>query len=144
MGEVRAIHKAPNYDRPPTPARNWAPPEIVKKEALASNYTIRSETYAVCIVLTEIATLELPFGELPERVTVREWYEKLVIEKLRPPLPLDLPEDLRVMMEKCMENEPQLRPTPAELLIALEKCIQRMKKEEDDNDDSEDEESGCS
>lgn len=54
LGEARRISALSQYEKPPSPARNWIPPEIVPKHAPASNYTMKSEVYAVCIVIAEV------------------------------------------------------------------------------------------
>jgi hypothetical protein len=123
LGEARRISALAQYEKPPSPARNWIPPEIVPKHAPASNYTMKSEVYAVCIVIAELALLELPFGELPERVTLRTWYDKLVMDRIRPILPMDMPSDLRALVELGMETEPDMRPSMADLHAAFEEYV---------------------
>jgi serine/threonine protein kinase len=120
LGEARRISALAQYEKPPSPARNWIPPEIVPKHSPPSNYTLKSEVYAVCIVIAELALLELPFGELPERVTLRTWHDKLVIDRIRPMLPVDMPSELRALVELGMETEPDMRPTMVDLHAAFE------------------------
>lgn len=67
--------------------------------------------------------LELPFGELPERVTLRSWYDKLAVDRVRPILPEDMPKELREIVELGMETDPELRPSIEDLLAAFEEYI---------------------
>lgn len=55
LGEARRISALAQYEKPPSPARNWIPPEIVPKHSPPSNYTLKSEVYAVCIVIAEVS-----------------------------------------------------------------------------------------
>lgn len=65
-------------------------------------------------------TLELPFGDLPEQVTGKQWIEKLVTENLRPTLPYDLHPKLKDVITRGLKTEPSLRPNVNELLDVLE------------------------
>jgi hypothetical protein len=68
--------------------------------------------------------LELPFGDLPERVTPSQWYEKLVIENLRPTLPSDVQDDLREVLIRGMSSSPENRPLPSDLMDVIDDVIQ--------------------
>ncbi len=76
MGEARMINSPPKRDIPPIPARNWAPPEVgygflsllvalltcglqvLVPNAKADSYTIKSDIYGLCIVLSEVRRSE--------------------------------------------------------------------------------------
>lgn len=60
LGEARHISALGQYEKPPSPARNWIPPEIVPKDSPATNYTAKSEVYAVCIVAAEV--MNMPYN----------------------------------------------------------------------------------
>lgn len=70
-----------------------------------------------------MALLELPFGELPERVTLRTWYDKLAIDRIRPILPQEMPVGLRDIVELGMETDPDQRPSIEDLLAAFEEHL---------------------
>lgn len=57
MGEARLINSPPKRDVPPIPARNWAPPEVLAKNAKAEAYTFKSDIYGLSIVLSEVSIL---------------------------------------------------------------------------------------
>ncbi len=61
LGEARHISALGQYEKPPSPARNWIPPEIVPKDSPATNYTAKSEVYAVCIVAAEVMNMSYNF-----------------------------------------------------------------------------------
>jgi hypothetical protein len=71
--------------------------------------------------------MELPFGDLPERVTPPQWYEKLVIENLRPSLPANLNDDLREIMTRGMSSAPENRPLPQDIIEVLDELIDSKK-----------------
>lgn len=54
MGEARLVSSPPKRDIPPIPARNWAPPEVLVPDARADAYTVKSDIYGLCIVLSEV------------------------------------------------------------------------------------------
>lgn len=70
-----------------------------------------------------MVTLELPFGETPERLTGKQWYDKLTVENVRPALPLTLHEPLRLVIEKGMSTDPALRPDAMEVFRAIDDVI---------------------
>jgi hypothetical protein len=71
----------------------------------------------------QLVTMELPFGDLPERVTPPQWYEKLVIENLRPTLPAAMDDDLREIMVRGMSSAPENRPLPSDIIEVLDELI---------------------
>ncbi len=75
------------------------------------------------VIFPQLVTLELPFGETPERLTGKQWYEKLVVENCRPLLPTSLSENLRIVIEKGMNTDPNLRPDALEVFRAIDDVI---------------------
>ncbi len=65
MGEVRAVsmNSSQHYAKPPIPARNWAPPEVLgpdMSQLKPDIYTKKSEIYGLCIVLCEVNVVSFP------------------------------------------------------------------------------------
>jgi hypothetical protein len=67
--------------------------------------------------------MDLPFGELPDRITVREWYEKLTQDRLRPVLPADLPRAIKDILDRAMDSEPHLRPSVQDILGVVDEYL---------------------
>jgi hypothetical protein len=75
------------------------------------------------VCFSQLITLELPFGDLPERLNPKQWYEKLVDENVRPSLPTNLDERLADLLERGMDTEPSVRPDPVEMLQVFDEIM---------------------
>jgi hypothetical protein len=122
MGEARLIGSKPKRDIPPIPARNWAPPEVLERKAKPESYTVESDVYGLALVLSELLTLELPFGDLPEQVSTDKWLG-ILKGGSRPPLPAYIPASLRAVIEQGWMTDPQARPKAADMLTVLNNII---------------------
>eukprot|EP01038_Epipyxis_sp_PR26KG_P012169 gene12169-16296_t len=124
MGEARLISDKPKRNLPPIPARNWAPPEVLASNAKADSYTIKSDVYGLSLILSELILIDLPFGDLPERVTPKAWLQILVVENSRPDLSyVDIPEALKDIIELGWNSDPNRRPSAQEVLNVVKTCI---------------------
>eukprot|EP01035_Chromulina_nebulosa_P017916 gene17916-23536_t len=132
MGESREITAPPKRDRPPIPARNWAPPEVLQKDANPNVYTIKSEIFGLAIVLAEILSLTLPFGSEPDSMKPDEWYNKLTQENIRPYLPSNTPIKIRNILEQSWHNDMNKRPTATEIYQIFDENLQMMLTANDD------------
>ncbi|KAK9846855.1 hypothetical protein WJX84_007905 [Apatococcus fuscideae] len=77
----------------------WTAPEILKGDAAST----KADVYSLGIVLWEVLT-----GEVPERGKLRA---------LR--APGDCPEEIAAIVERCMDSDPDARPTTLELFECL-------------------------
>lgn len=68
-------------------------------------------------------TLELPYGDLPDRVPPAKWLHILTVEKLRPNLPDILPMELANIIESGWANDPNARPNADEILTTIDRVI---------------------
>ena len=114
---------AQNED-PPRPAKNWCPPEVLKPNATSLSYVPQSDIYGLAIVLAELVLLELPFGDLPNLVTTKDWLHILTVEHRRPSLPAFIPPRLRSSVEQAWNAVPTNRPTAAVILAEIDNAIQ--------------------
>eukprot|EP01039_Chlorochromonas_danica_P004655 gene4655-5098_t len=123
LGEARPIHGQQIEIRPPIPARNWAPPEVLPSTATAQSYTVHSEVYGLAIVLCELALLELPFGDSCHLMTQSEWHVKLCAGEVSVALPSTLPALLRRTLYQALDIDPMKRPTVQEVLKVMDELI---------------------
>ena len=122
MGEARVIGSTPKRNIPPIPAINWAPPEVLDFKATADSYTVKSDVFGLSVVLSELLTLELPFGDLPETMSTLKWLEQLK-GGLRPALGVSIPHPLRAVIEQGWSTDPTSRPTAGDILAVLHNAI---------------------
>jgi hypothetical protein len=110
----------------PSPALNWSPPELLRREATVSDYTTASDVYGVAMILSEIIQIEVPLEKYMNRRTRiprEEWLELITTEGARPVLPENLPHILRRAIEAAWHPDPMLRPSAERLLHVIEHCI---------------------
>jgi hypothetical protein len=115
FGEARHVDQQPKRARPPIPAINWAPPEVLSPFANPYSYTQKSDIFGLAIVISEILTLELPYGTECDKVSSDVWYHKLSSEKIRPNLPAGIPIQLQESIEGAWASNQHERPTAPEL-----------------------------
>ena len=77
----------------------------------------------------QIIMLELPLGELPNRVSLEKFWSMLVEENIRPVLPKDeavLPYTLRGAIEQGWQTDPSKRLSAEDLCAACEDCLRGL------------------
>ncbi|KAJ1408041.1 hypothetical protein B484DRAFT_403649, partial [Ochromonadaceae sp. CCMP2298] len=94
---------------------------VLEESASAHAYTPASDVYGLCIVLSEIVTANLPFGNTPDLITQSAWLA-LLQGGLRPTLPA-LPSTLRRQIELGWSTDPAERPSAGGLLAVLEEFV---------------------
>ena len=70
--------------------------------------TYASDVYSFAIVVWEVLSRQLPWAGMARP---REVYIRVVLNELRPDVPVDTPADMANMMRACWTEEPQARPT---------------------------------
>jgi len=106
-----------------TPA--WSPPELLREV----EFTPSSDIYGMGVTIWEMAyrciygKYQRPFAEYKDIIFD---YQILVQASngKRPTLPLTLPEQLKELIEKCWDGEPQKRPTCEKILNELQQMQQ--------------------
>ncbi len=94
---------------------NWCPPETLLHKM---PYTPKSDVYSFGMVLYEIATHRLPFGDLGPMQVI------LAIDTgKRPEIPPHIPDDFALLAEDCWKPEPDDRPDFEEIVQRLQACI---------------------
>ena len=56
MGEARTPAEVLELPKPPSPSRNWAPPEILGADARPESYTSASDVFGLALVLSEVSS----------------------------------------------------------------------------------------
>lgn len=83
----------------------WMAPEVIRH----SRYDHRVDLYSFAIVLWEMLSVKLPYGDLSPIAAAAA----VVVENLRPPLadaPDDTPAELMALMVQCWDVAPAVRP----------------------------------
>ncbi|KAH0788075.1 TKL family protein kinase [Histomonas meleagridis] len=86
---------------------HWMAPEMFHSE----HYDNKVDVYSFAILLWEMLTEETPF----EGLTLFQIMLGVTQNNQRPPLPDDVPDGLRQLIENCWENDPKDRPTFSEV-----------------------------
>ncbi|WIA13815.1 hypothetical protein OEZ85_007362 [Tetradesmus obliquus] len=81
------------------------PPCLLREGRL----TTRADVYAFAMVMWQLFTGEPAWHGLH----YGQFFQKVVLEHSRPPIPPDMPEDYRCLMMHCWAEEPNDRPTAA-------------------------------
>ncbi|EQC31831.1 TKL protein kinase [Saprolegnia diclina VS20] len=94
----------------------WTAPEVLRGDAR----TTASDMYALGVILTELDTLELPYGnDDVDEAVLRE----LVLNGFRPPLSEECEENYSNIVARCVAPEPSDRMTTAELAAILQRIL---------------------
>lgn len=113
-------------------------PYFMAPEQFMMKADIRSDVFALGLIMFETLTHEHPFGVNKMKDAgfekIHEVYlsnhEPIDIDELRP----DLPERLSAIIMKCLEKDPEKRPlTPDEVVIALKHVMNEMNPTQGDS-----------
>lgn len=83
-----------------TPA--WMAPEVINREV----YTEKSDVYSFGMVLWELLTTHVPFANVNMIKCTMD-----ILDKKRPKIPKDCPDDYAKLLKKCWHHQPERRPT---------------------------------
>lgn len=98
----------------PPVAIRYSPPEIV----LGETYTNKVDVYAFGVLLFEIITREEPFkGMRPMELM------KYILSEKRPSIPDTVSAFMKALIEKCWHQEPEHRPTFADILKLIQATL---------------------
>eukprot|EP01130_Rhizamoeba_saxonica_P001928 TRINITY_DN11748_c0_g1_i1.p1 TRINITY_DN11748_c0_g1~~TRINITY_DN11748_c0_g1_i1.p1 ORF type:complete len:517 (+),score=91.27 TRINITY_DN11748_c0_g1_i1:6-1556(+) len=94
----------------------WMAPEVMCEE----DFNEKIDVYAFGIILWEIYSLEEPFSEYTRW---EDFSSAICFDKARPPIDKNCPESLRLLMERCWDEDPDVRPSFSEIIFRLQECI---------------------
>lgn len=90
----------------------WLAPEVFKEEKLSP----ASDIFSYGIVVWQLQTCEVPYKELTQPETIMY---KVGLENMRPPIPDDCPEDIKIFIQQCWDARRENRPIIDEAIVAL-------------------------
>jgi hypothetical protein len=105
FGVARRLSSCSESMTAETGTYRWMAPEVIRH----SRYDHRVDLYSFAIVLWEMLSGKLPYGELSPIAAAAA----VVVEHLRPPVadaPADTPAELVALMVKCWDVAPAVRP----------------------------------
>lgn len=94
---------------------NWMPPEVFT----GGVYDTRSDIFSFGMVLWELLTGQIPFGEANNQFMVLQ----LIDNGERPYIPTDCQPTFRDLIRACWETEPSLRPAFDQVIERLQLCL---------------------
>ena len=81
------------------------------------DYNEKADIYSFAMILFEMVTNTMPFDGLNPVQIIKE----VAIKAARPAIPLTCHTGFKALINDCWHQEPQKRPTAAEVLARLEK-----------------------
>jgi hypothetical protein len=111
FGESRTRQRAPMTGKIGT--YQWMAPEMMR----GAPYSEAVDIYSFGLVLWEIMACQHPFSDIPEHTLAF----RVAGEALRPEVCSDWPAALVQLIQQCWQEDPQLRPSAAEVLKVVEK-----------------------
>ena len=104
-------------------SRRYMPPEVVQSKRYECNAV---DVYSLGIMLWYVCTLDKPYAAY----TAKQHYDHVVCGGERPELPEWWPTLLRRLLERCFREEPEERPSMAQVVQDLEEIIKMGKMTE--------------
>ena len=92
-------------------------PEVMRKEEI----TEKVDVYSVGVITWELLTREDPFADHEDYQT---FVDAVCNDGERPIIPRWCPDSLRKIISSCWKENPNDRPTMADVITALDACIQ--------------------
>lgn len=103
----------------------WVPPEVIKSE----KYSEKIDVYSFGIVLCELQTKEMPYGDIAQREGMTKWklLNMIAHEGIRPTLPPagGMISELRKVIDQCLQTDPMHRPSMEQVLSRLQGQVRR-------------------
>jgi hypothetical protein len=103
----------------------WVPPEVIKSE----KYSEKIDVYSFGIVLCELETKEMPYGDYAAREGMTKWklLNMIAHEGIRPtlPAPSDMNAEVRNVIDACLQSDPSHRPSMEQVLSRLQGQVRR-------------------
>ena len=104
----------------------WCAPECIDSKD-SSGYDCRADIYSFGIVLWELASLDYPFEEYASNplyfqnkcFKLQELKRAIIDYGLRPTIPSSTPPEFTDLILSCWEGDPEMRPSPLEILRTL-------------------------
>ena len=85
---------------------HWMAPEVI----VCQRYTTKSDVYSFGIIIWEVCTREMPYDNINKETILY----RVSVNRERPSkkrIPNDTPVKLKELMERCLEHEPNKRPS---------------------------------
>ena len=95
----------------------WMAPEVL----FSDNYNEKADIYSYAMILYELVTLRYPFSECTDQRQI----QFRVMNRKRPILDKNTPENLAMMIQRCWAQDPRERPSFAEIIAQFkaEECL---------------------
>jgi len=87
-------------------------PEVLRVRPV--RFTEKSDIYSYGLLLWELVAAKPVFEQMDPKKVAQE-----VLKNVRPPIPTSCPEPLSVLMSRCWDEDPQVRPTFQEIVKEL-------------------------
>ena len=92
---------------------NYMAPEFIQGE----EYTLSADVYSYGLILWEMLTESVPFSGMEHAQVIY----RVIVMHLRPPIPEDVPDNFRKLIEYCWSSEKEERPPFSQIVTYFEK-----------------------
>ena len=95
---------------------HWMAPEVI----VCQRYTTKSDVYSFGIIIWEVCTREMPYDNINKETILY----RVSVNRERPSkkrIPNDTPVKLKELMERCLEHEPNKRPSFENIINIIKK-----------------------
>ncbi|EGG14208.1 SH2 domain-containing protein [Cavenderia fasciculata] len=91
-------------------------PEVMMKQ----EFNEKADVYSFGLILHELATCEELFPEYSE---IEPFSDAICNKRIRPPIPSNIPRSLSVLMQRCWDHDPSVRPPFSEVVEKMNEVL---------------------
>eukprot|EP01083_Nonionella_stella_P248122 859427_1 len=117
----------------------YVAPEVL--DPPINGYDGKVDVFSYAVILWEIYSsyAKIATDNVLTTVSTLQYAQRLK-NGFRPKIPSDCPQQFRFLIDQCWQYKPQKRPTFAQIVLYLQRCIKQLQQEQDDDDDDDEDE----
>lgn len=112
----------------------WLAPEVIREE----KYDSKVDCYSFGIVMIELETRKEPYYDVSAQIATMDVLVQVAQKNLRPAIPASCLPQRRALIERCLHEDPNERPTMDEILNCLQNEVRTELFESNETENSDD------